>query len=229
MPSVLVVDADRGVRDLASVYLRAAGFVVTCADDGLAALEIFHAEQPDIVVLDTMLPGMGGTEVCSAIRASGSTPVIMFSARDTDDDKVALLEAGCDDYLVKPFDPAELVTRVRGVLRRFRPESEPPHERLTLGGLVIEPETREVTLDGTAVELTAREFDLLCVMAVRPGVVFSREQLLERSVGYADFVDVRGVDVHVRHLRKKLGDNASRPRFVETVRGEGYRIRSDQK
>jgi DNA-binding response OmpR family regulator len=159
----------------------------------------------------------------------------MLTARDTDMDKVALLELGADDYIVKPFSPPELVARVRAVLRRSTaepgldaknaPSDVAPTGAIDLGALCIDPASREVVVDGAPVALTAREFDLLLAMAQRPGVVFSREQLLTAALGFADFSEARGVDVHVRHLREKLGDDAASPRFIETVRGVGYRVR----
>jgi DNA-binding response OmpR family regulator len=156
----------------------------------------------------------------------------MLTARDSDVDKVALLEAGADDYVVKPFSPPEFVARVRAVLRRTADAtlvagSANAEGGIVLGGLAISPAERSVAVDGVEVTLTAREFDLLLAMARVPGVVLSREQLLEHTTGEAGFADARGVDVHVRHLREKLGDAAAEPRFVETVRGVGYRVRKD--
>ena len=183
-----------------------------------------------------MLPGMTGAEVCAQIRAESSVPIVMLTAKDTDADKVALLESGADDYVVKPFSPPELVARVRAVLRRSTGEgltgaagtgSGSAATVVRAGGLTLDTETRDVTVDGQPIPLTAREFDLLLAMARRPGVVFSREQLLEAALGYADFAEARGVDVHIRHMRDKLGDDAATPRFIETVRGVGYRVRKD--
>ncbi len=236
MQHVLVVDDEANIRELVSVYLTAAGYAVACASDGPAALDAVRASEPGLVVLDIGLPGMSGAEVCSAIRAFSRVPIVMLTARDTDLDKVALLEAGADDYVVKPFSPPELVARVRAVLRRTSSDladgsgalpGRPPASLVSVGGLALDPEAREVTVDGVPVALTAREFDLLFAMARRPGVVFSREQLLESAVGFSDFSEARGVDVHVRHLREKLGDDAADPRFIETVRGVGYRVKRD--
>jgi len=231
--TVLVVDDEANIRELVSVYLRAAGFSVEFAADGPSAIEQFRAVAPDLIVLDIMLPGMTGAEVCAQIRAESSVPIVMLTARDTDADKVSLLESGADDFVVKPFSPPELVARIRAVLRRTgegrasTAPAPPPIAVVSVGGLVLDTETREVTVDGEPVALTAREFDLVLAMARRPGVVFSREQLLEAAVGYADFAEARGVDVHVRHIREKLGDDAANPRFLETVRGVGYRLRRD--
>jgi DNA-binding response OmpR family regulator len=234
--TVLVVDDEANIRELVSVYLQAAGFTIEYAADGIAAIERFHAVSPDLVVLDIMLPGMTGAEVCAKIRAESSVPIVMLTAKDTDADKVALLESGADDYVVKPFSPPELVARVRAVLRRATGEGSATTDGTSsgsaatvvrTGGLVLDTETRDVTVDGKSIPLTAREFELLIAMARRPGVVFSRDQLLEAALGYADFAEARGVDVHIRHMRDKLGDDAAAPRFIETVRGVGYRVRKD--
>ena len=245
MPTVLVVDDEANIRDLVSLYLTAAGFSVVCACDGDEALEHVRGGDVQLVVLDIMLPGMSGAEVCSAIREFSRVPIVMLTAREGALDKVALLEAGADDYVVKPFSPPELVARVRAVLRRTDDIAAPSDRDgagesgtqgadavgdatvVSIGGLALDPDAREVLVDGAPVTLTAREFELLLAMARRPGVVFSREQLLEAALGFSDYAEARGVDVHVRHLREKLGDDASEPRFIETVRGVGYRVKRD--
>lgn len=230
MSTVLVVDDEANIRDLVGVYLTSAGFDVVTAADGNAGLETFNEHSVDLVILDIMLPGLTGPELLACIRETSDVPVIMLTARESDLDKVTLLEGGADDYVTKPFSPPELVARVRAMLRRrdaALPATAQSSPRIVLGGLEIDPSEREVTVDGTLVVLTAREFDFLAAMAGDPGVVFSRERLIERAVGYTDFVDSRGVDVHVRHLREKLGDDAADPRFIETVRGVGYRVRKD--
>lgn len=229
MPSVLVIDDEANIRDLVALYLTSAGFEVSGAEDGAQGLNSFRASTPDLVVLDYMLPGMDGLAVCKAIRAEADTPIIMLTARDGDLDKVALLESGADDYVVKPFSPPEFVARVRAVLRRYdapRRNPEVTHDVIA-GGLRLVPVERLAQVDGADISLTTREFDLLLAMALQPGVVFSRERLLESAGEGSEFVDVRGVDVHIRHLREKLGDDASTPRFIETVRGVGYRLRKD--
>lgn len=236
MPAILVVDDEANIRELVRVYLTAAGYSVEVAEDGIEALAKARGHAFDLIVLDIMLPGMDGAAVCRAIRAESRVPIVMLTARDTDLDKVAMLEAGADDYVVKPFSPPELVARVRAVLRRTAEATATTGHAsaaanrgaaVAVGGLSIDPATRDVIVDGAPIALTAREFDLLYAMAGEPGVVFSRETLLERAVGFADFVDARGIDVHVRHLREKLGDDAVTPRFIETVRGVGYRVRRD--
>ncbi|MDR3687605.1 MAG: response regulator transcription factor [Coriobacteriia bacterium] len=240
MTTVLIVDDEANIRELVSLYLTAAGFTVESAETGTEAVEKVRALSPDLVVLDIMLPGASGAEVTAQVREFSQVPIVMLTARDTAMDKVALLEAGADDYMVKPFSPPELVARVRAVLRRTDdgndakaggtgPQARAGVQVVSIGGLSIDPEAREVSIDGCAVVLTAREFDLLLAMARRPGVVFSREQLLEAALGFSDYAEARGVDVHVRHLREKLGDDAATPRFIETVRGVGYRVRRDAK
>jgi DNA-binding response OmpR family regulator len=242
MPSVLVVDDEANIRELVAVYFTAAGFTVRQAEDGPSGLASALRETPDLVILDINLPGMDGAEVCRRIRERSSVPVIMLTAKHADLDKVALLESGADDYVTKPFSSPELVARARAVLRRAAvpgdagPRAGVPAEAaavrssspvIEMGGLRIDPARREVEVDGRPVELTAKEFDLLAAMASQPGVVFSRETLLERAWGIAEYVDARGIDVHVRHLREKLGDDAASPRFIETVRSVGYRVRRD--
>jgi DNA-binding response OmpR family regulator len=231
MPTVLVVDDEANIRELVSLYLTAAGYSVEFACDGREAVDKARAVAPDLIVLDIMLPGISGAEVTAQIRAFSRVPILMLTARDTDLDKVALLEAGADDYVVKPFSPPELVARVRAVLRRSEGQAASPvagsDSAVHLGGLMLDPESREIAVDGQQIALTAREFDLLLAMVRRPGAVFSREQLLESALGFSDFTEARGVDVHIRHLREKLGDDAAEPRFIETVRGVGYRVRRD--
>jgi DNA-binding response OmpR family regulator len=226
MPSVLVVDDEANIRELVTVYFTAAGFDVCQAADGPSAIESVRDTAPDLVILDIMLPGVDGATVCRRIRETSQVPIIMLTARDTDLDKVSMLEAGADDYMTKPFSPSELVARARAIMRRtaMAPDVEGAAV-IEVGVLRIDPAERHVTVDGVPVELTAKEFDLLAAMAAEPGVVFTRERLLERAWGFSDYVDPRGIDVHIRHLRTKLGDDAVAPRFVETVRGVGYRVK----
>jgi DNA-binding response OmpR family regulator len=226
VPGILVVDDEANIRELVSVYLVAAGLEARGAATGPEGLEAALTTAPDLVLLDLMLPGKDGLEVCRRIRSASRVPIIMLTARDGDLDKVTLLEAGADDYITKPFSPPELVARVRAVLRRAVPEA-PAAEVLSSGGLALDVARHEVTVDGREIDLTAREFALLETMLRSPGIVFARETLLERVWGTAEYVEERGVDVHIRHLREKLGDDAAAPRFIETVRGVGYRVRRD--
>lgn len=232
MPTVLVVDDEQNIRELVRLYLSAAGYTVEEAEDGPSALAAIGSGRVDLVVLDIMLPGMDGRAVCATIRDVNGPPVVMLTARDTDGDKVALFEAGADDYIVKPFSPPELVARVRAVLRRATGSagcgSSASADRISCGGLLIDVDEHVVSVDGTAVELTSREFALLLTMARAPGRVFSRQQLLDAATGSAEYAEARGIDVHIAHLREKLGDEAGSPRFVETVRGVGYRVRKPE-
>lgn len=226
MPKALVIDDEPNIRELVSVYLTASGFGVDQTGDGRDGLDMATRGDYDIIILDIMLPGMDGAEVCRRLRETSAVPVIMLTARDTDLDKVALLESGADDYLTKPFSPPELVARARAVLRRA--SSPPPVVGcMSVGGLALDPATRSITVDEVQIDLTAKEFDLLEIMMRDAGVVFSRERLLEAAWGFSDYVDARGIDVHIKHIREKLGDDAGDPRFVETVRGVGYRVRKD--
>jgi len=216
----LVVDDEPPIRELVRGYLEREGFTVTVAEDGQAALAAARAEKPDVVVLDLMLPGLDGLEVCRQLRTFTDAYVLMLTARSEEIDRIVGLSIGADDYLVKPFSPRELVARVRALLRRPRATARPP----TPAGLELDASRHDVRVDGAAIDLTATEFGILAALAVEPGVVVSRAALLD-SVWGPEFVgDDHLVDVHVANLRRKLGDDAGRPRFVETVRGFGYRL-----
>jgi DNA-binding response OmpR family regulator len=223
---ILVVDDEVGLRDLVGTYLRNEGFAVVEAADGDEALDRFGRQTPDLVVLDLRLPTADGFDVLREIRRSSTTPVIVLSARADEADKLIGLELGADDYLTKPFSPRELVARVRAVLRRSRTggTSGTADEISRFDGLVIDRGRREVSADGRLVELTTLEFDLLEALASAPGRVFTRRQLIERVWGWDFYGDERIVDVHVRNLRKTLGDPAEAPRFIGTVRGVGYKL-----
>ncbi|MCE5190811.1 MAG: response regulator transcription factor [Actinomycetia bacterium] len=226
MPKALVVDDEANIRELVSVYLTSAGFAVEQAAGGAEGLRMAASGAFDIVILDIMLPELDGATLCRRLRETSDVPVIMLTARDTEFDKIALLESGADDYLTKPFSPPELVARARAVLRRASAPTS-GSEQIRVGGLVLDPGTREVTVDGAPIDLTSKEFDMLTVMMRDAGVVFSRERLLESAWGFSGYVDARGIDVHIKHIREKLGDDAASPRFIETVRGVGYRVRKD--
>lgn len=222
---ILVVDDERNLVNLIRGYLEREGFEIHEALDGNAALEKARSVEPDVVILDWMLPGMDGMEVLRELRRSSEAYVIMLTARTEEIDRIVGLSTGADDYLVKPFSPGELVARIRAMLRRPRGGlpgvAEAP---LEFGGLTIDLAGREVRLRGEEVNLTALEFDLLAALASRPGLVFTRSQLLERLWGETYFGSDHVVDVHVANLRKKIGDDPADPRFVHTVRSVGYRF-----
>jgi two-component system phosphate regulon response regulator PhoB len=220
---VLVVDDDEQVRTLVSRQLEAEGFTVTGAADGAIALSAVEADPPDLVVLDLTLPAVDGLDVLTRLRRSSAIPVIVVSGRGGETDRIAGLDLGADDYLVKPFSPGELAARVRCVLRRVLPE--PPTDRLTFGPLDIDVTTRDVRVRGSAVELTAKEFDLLVFLVRSPRRVFTRAQLLERVWGSAtQWQDDATVTQHVHRLRQKLEAAPGKPVWLRTVRGVGYRF-----
>jgi DNA-binding response OmpR family regulator len=228
MTTVLVVDDEPNLVDLVRGYLEREGYTVLSAADGPAALDLARTAQPDLVVLDLLLPGLDGVEVCRRLRRFSDAYVVMLTARAEEVDTLVGLAVGADDYLTKPFSPRELVARVKAMLRRPRDrgagaaEPEVPAAR-RYGDLVIDEARHEVTVRGAPVALTAREFALLGALAAHPGRVFTRDQLLERVWG-TEYYDDHVVDVHVANLRRKLDDDPARPRFVETVRGVGYRF-----
>lgn len=218
---VLVVDDDPTVAEVVSGYLDRAGYVVDRAEDGPQALARAAAHWPDLVVLDLMLPGMDGLEVCRRMRARGPVPVIMLTARGDEDDRILGLEVGADDYVTKPFSPRELVLRVESVLRRTRPATTA--RALRSDGLTVDPAARRATKNGTELALTLREFDLLAFFLRHPGQAFSREDLMREVWGW-DFGDMSTVTVHVRRLRGKVEDDPAVPRLIQTVWGVGYRF-----
>jgi len=224
---ILVVDDEEHIIELVELYLGKEGYQVVKALDGDEAVEMFGAEKPDLLVLDIMLPGRDGLDVLREVRKTSQVPVIMLTARESEVDKVVGLELGADDYLTKPFSPRELVARVKAVLRRSKPAAAEATEVVEREGLTIDAERRQVDVEGQgAVELTAKEFDLLLVLASNPGIVLTRERLMEKVWGYEYIGDTRTVDVYIRHLREKLADNAEDPRFIQTVRGVGYRFKA---
>ncbi|MGE5484135.1 MAG: response regulator [Ignavibacteriales bacterium] len=219
---VMIVDDEASIVRLVSFNLQKEGYTVLEASDGNEALSLMGSGDPDLVLLDVMLPGMNGLDVFRAIRSQGkNTPVIFLTARGSEVDKVVGLELGADDYVVKPFSPRELMARVRAVLRR---NSAPPQETLSYNGLTIDRGARTVEMDGAEISLTAREFDLLVFMAQNPGRVFTREHLLDRVWGYEYVGDTRIVDVHISHLREKIEKGPGNRCFITTVRGVGYRF-----
>ena len=219
---MLVVDDDETVRDVVRRYLEAGGFTVEMAGDGEGALRRFAARRPDLVVLDVMMPGPGGLEVCRRLRRSSQVPVVLLTALGEEEDRIAGLQLGADDYVTKPFSPRELVLRVGSVLRRARmPHAESPAD-LSDAGLRLQAGARRATLDGAELSLTAREFDLLAFFLAHPGIAFSRADLLEQVWGW-DFGDQSTVTVHVRRLREKIERDPAKPARIATVWGVGYR------
>ena len=223
MATVLVVDDEPIVRDVVVRYLKRDGFDTLEAGDGDAARAIIETGAADLVVLDLMLPGTDGLALCRWIRAGSELPVIMLTARGEAADRIVGLELGADDYVTKPFSPRELAIRVRNVLKRAEPPS-PVAETLSFGRLTIDGKTREVTLDGTQVRLTGKEFDLLFFLASNPREVFSRAQLMNGVWGYEAALDTGTVTVHIRRLRSKIELNPSTPHHIETLWGVGYRF-----
>jgi DNA-binding response OmpR family regulator len=226
MATVLVVDDEPIVRDVVGRYLERDGHRIVAAEDGDSARELIVRQAPDLVVLDVMLPGdTDGLALCRWIRARSELAVILLTARGEETDRIVGLELGADDYVTKPFSPRELATRVRTVLRRAAP-SAPRVERLEVGPLVLDAARRETRRNGATVRLTAKEFDLLWFLASNPNRVFSRDQLMDGVWGYTAALDTGTVTVHIRRLREKLEENASRPRLLETVWGVGYRLKA---
>ncbi len=223
MPSVLVVDDEPIVRDVVVRYLERAGFETVEADDGDRARSLLSERTPDLVLLDVMLPGTDGLELCRWIRGRSAVPVILLTARGDEEDRIVGLDLGADDYVTKPFSPRELVSRVRAVLRRAEAPSA-PSERITFGELVVDAEKREVSRGGEELRLTAKEFDLLWFLATHPRRVFGRDELMRRIWGYEAAFDTGTVTVHIRRLREKIEETPSEPRFLQTVWGVGYRF-----
>ena len=223
--SILVVDDEPIVREVVGRYLRREGFAVEEAADGPEALRRFAAARPDLVLLDLMLPGIDGLEVCRRIRTQSNVPIVMLTAKGDETDTVIGLGVGGDDYVAKPFSPRELVARVKAVLRRAgAPPPVAEGDPLRFGRLTIRPDRRQVELDGQAVDLTAREFDLLLFLASHPGRAFSRDELLDQVWDWAYASDGGTVTVHVRRLRQKIEPDPERPRHVKTVWGVGYKF-----
>jgi two-component system OmpR family response regulator len=220
--TILLVEDEQNIASLVELYLKNDGYTVEHVADGVSAIAAAERLKPSLVILDVMLPGMDGLEVCRRLRARSKIPIIMLTARDGEVDRVLGLELGADDYVTKPFSPRELVARVKAVLRRAEPDEAPSEEseRLALGSVRIDGARREVLVDEQPVELTAREFDLLAFLVRNRGIVFSRDRLLERVWGYERPVDTRTVDSHVKSVRQKLGQGGS---IIKTLRGVGYK------
>ena len=223
---ILIVDDDRKTVELIKLYLEKDGYRVLAAYDGRQALELVRQRAPDLIVLDLMLPAVDGLDVCRLVRAESRVPIIMLTARSTEEDKLLGLDLGADDYLTKPLSPRELVARIRAVLRRAGEEEEGPPEA-RFGELAIHFIRHEVRLGGVPVHLTPKEFKLLDTMAREPGRAFSRLELLEKVFGF-DYEGLeRTVDVHVLNLRKKIERDPAQPRYIQTVFGVGYKLAED--
>jgi DNA-binding response OmpR family regulator len=222
---ILAVEDDERIRSAVKLALEDEGWTVDEAESGEEAIEKFNRCKPDVVLIDIMLPGIDGFELCRTLRRTSDVPVVMVTARNDTHDVVAGLEAGADDYLTKPFAPKELSARIRALLRRIRP-SAPGHARLVFGDLELIPDEGKVLRSGDEVHLTKTEFRLLCELAESPGKVLSREALLDKVWGYDYFGDGRLVDVHIRRLRTKVEADPANPRHVVTVRGLGYRLQT---
>jgi DNA-binding response OmpR family regulator len=223
--TILVVEDEPSVGEVVSLYLRRAGFAVSVVNDGKKALELLAESLPTLVILDLMLPGADGWEITRRLRERGDVPIIMLTARREEIDRIAGLEMGADDYIVKPFSPQELVSRVRAVLRRSGTKSSAPAgNAIEFANLRVDPATRFATVRGKEVTLTAKEFDLLFLLAQHPRQVFTRDQLLERVWGDSSYIDPGTVTVHIRRLREKIELDPAAPHYLQTVWGVGYRF-----
>jgi two-component system, OmpR family, alkaline phosphatase synthesis response regulator PhoP len=217
---ILVVDDEQNIRDLAALYLEKEGFTVDEASNGKEALARFHQVQPALVILDVMMPGIDGFEVCREIRREHDIPILMLTARSDDVDKIVGLELGADDYMTKPFNPREMVARVKAILRRFE-GGRKPQNAMTVANLSVDKARREAKVDTDDLRLRTKEFDLLVAFVENPGIALTRDQLLESVWGYEFAGETRTVDVHVQHLRSKLNGAGVQ---IETIRGVGYKL-----
>ncbi|MEX0782794.1 MAG: response regulator transcription factor [Dehalococcoidia bacterium] len=217
---ILLVDDEQNIRELAALYLEKEGFVVDFAADGREAIQRFQHVQPNLVLLDVMMPGMDGFEVCRELRRDSDVPVLMLTARSEDVDKIVGLELGADDYMTKPFNPRELVARVKAILRRYDSGNRPKNT-IAVGNLFVDKARREARIGEEMLHLRTKEFDLLVAFAENPGIALTRDQLLESVWGYDYAGETRTVDVHVQHLRSKLNGAGVQ---IETLRGVGYKL-----
>jgi len=221
---ILIAEDDRKQADLIRVYLERDGHSVLVVSDGIRAVEQARAHRPDLLILDLLLPGMDGLDVCRIVRAESQTPILLVTARSTEEDKLRGLDLGADDYVTKPFSPRELAARVRALLRRSGAMASDPAGVRTIGDLEIDVARFVVRVRGAAVPLTAKEFGILEVLATEPGRVFTRAQIIDRAFGFDHFVLERTVDAHVMNLRRKIEPEPAEPRYVQTVYGRGYRL-----
>ncbi len=222
---ILVVEDEPSIAEVVGLYLRRSGYDVIFAKDGLEAQNKIESSSPDLIIMDLMLPIIDGFELTRWLRDQSDTPIIMLTARRDEVDRIAGLEMGADDYILKPFSPQEVVSRVRAVLRRTKHETDEAAEQpLTFPSMVIDPQTRLVTMEGEEIILTAKEFDTLWLLAQHPRQVFSRNHVLERVWGISDYIDPSTVTVHIRRLREKIEPDPSEPRHLITVWGVGYKF-----
>ena len=228
MPRILLVEDDPAVREIFKTIFEREGMAVDAVGDGESALRRFSSfSSPDLVVLDIMLPGIDGISVCQEIRKTSNVPIVVLTARDGERDVVVGLEVGADDYVIKPVNPAELVSRVRANLRRRRMDAEDRHQRLDFPGLVVDLPRRQVWAGEASVYLTATEFEILSFLATHPGQVFSRLQIMEHLWDGAFFGETRSTVVHIQHIREKIEPDPKNPRYIHTVRGIGYKFAVD--
>ncbi len=222
--SILLVEDEAAIGEGLTISLEAEGFRVRWVRDGDQALEAWHRHRPDLILLDLMLPGVGGTEICRRVRAESDVPIVMLTAKDTEVDRVVGLELGADDYVTKPFSTRELIARIRAVLRRGRvPDPEGPLPPLEVGGVVVDRARHQVRVDDAVVEVPPKEFDLLELLVANAGLVVTRERLIDQIWGMDYVGDTKTLDVHIRRLRSRIEDDPHEPRRIQTVRGVGYR------
>lgn len=228
MRTILIIEDEPNIRELVSYNLRAGGFLPLEAEEGISGMEMAENQKPDLILLDIMLPGKDGYEICKELRSAGNkTPIIMMTAKTDEVDKVLGLEFGADDYISKPFGVRELMARIKAVLRRYEGNGgeEPAREILSVDEMSIDIGRHEVTVEGRKVELTMKEFELLTFLARNRGRAFSRDELLDKVWGINYLGESRTVDVHIRHLRKKMSFHTDEDKYIETIRGKGYKMK----
>jgi len=224
MKKVLIIEDEPNIRELVLYNLGANGYEGIGADDGIMGITLVHTEKPDLILLDIMLPGKNGYDICRELRSEGNkTPIIMLTAKNDEIDKVLGLEFGADDYISKPFGIRELIARINAVLRRYE-DKEPNPQTIIIEDLVISIERHEVSINGNPVEFTLKEFDLICFLAKNRGLVFTRDQLLDKVWGIDYAGETRTVDVHIRYIRRKLGLDENENKYIQTIRGKGYKM-----
>ena len=225
MPKILIVEDDPAVRDIVKIALEREGMTVEAVSDGETALESFRSTSPvDLAILDIMLPGIDGITLCQEIRRSSDIPIVMLTARDSETDVVVGLTVGADDYVTKPVSPVELVSRVRAHLRRRRMDAQAANLKYEFPGLVVDLSRRRVWVEGEQVELTATEFEILAFLAAHPGWVYSRQQIMQQLWDENFYGEARSADVHIQRIRKKIEQDPRNPRYIQTVRGIGYKF-----